>query len=268
MGTASGPQPLAQCRLAYGKERGLPGPQGPRGPTPPLPSTNPNMNTFSSLGSLYFFRKNKNKCTSRVGKDPLTTWQTRVSNKYACTFKYARRLHRIPVPWHLTAHLASPNPSSVITLNLGCGNQPEAPLRRCRLARWRPWGCGSAAEPRGLAAGPARSGPRQGSGQERADGPRVPSPAQPESRRGGCRGWTHPMGEGSNVISPSWGGGGQGLGALLWACGRVELSPFQLLLTHQLPHGHRTGALGPSRTQCGQGANLATSRVFQEPGLL
>lgn len=106
-----------------------------------------------------------------------------------------------------------------------------------------------------------------GKSGQRGDGPRVPSPAQPESRRGGCRGWTHPMGEG-RMSSPLAGGRGRGLGALLWACGRVELSPFQLLLTHQLPHGHSTGALGPSRTQCGQGASLATSRVFQEPGLL
>lgn len=37
--------------------------------------------------TFYFWVKQKR--TSRVGKNPWITWQTRVSNKYACTFKYA-----------------------------------------------------------------------------------------------------------------------------------------------------------------------------------
>lgn len=60
-----------------------------------------NSDRQHSLGRLYFFGKNRKKCTSWVGKDPLTARQTRVSNKYARTFKYVGRPGRSPCR-HLT----------------------------------------------------------------------------------------------------------------------------------------------------------------------
>lgn len=205
-----GPRPFAQCRLAYpGKVSHL-GP--PKDQHALILSTNSDRQ--HSLGRLYFFGKNRKKCTSWVGKDPLTARQTRVSNKYARTFKCAGRPGRSPCR-HLTPqpgsqpHASKHGCSRPRAPRLPCGAGVRPPPHAWRASKPRRkteegpphalglWGR-AGGSPEGLAVGQGR-----GLRESKGCSPQRASPAQSRGLTM-CGGWTLPT-EGSDVIFPAEG---------------------------------------------------------------
>lgn len=137
------------------------------------------IRTTLTWPTLFFRKKQKNKCTSWVGKDPLTTWHTHVSNKYAHTFKYAGGALRpgdpvsghLSLPWGaalpLQRQLTSPGPGLPLHPSLRAGSLLDGTAS--------PGGCGAMVRPPGDATA--------GSGQEQATSGPSQAPTGPASLR-------------------------------------------------------------------------------------
>lgn len=137
------------------------------------------IRTTLTWPTLFFRKKQKNKCTSWLGKDPLTTWHTHVSNKYAHTFKYAGGALRpgdpvsghLSLPWGaalpLQRQLTSPGPGLPLHPSLRAGSLLDGTAS--------PGGCGAMVRPPGDATA--------GSGQEQATSGPSQAPTGPASLR-------------------------------------------------------------------------------------